>query len=75
MLAAFSLASRLRFDTSEQTIRWMNVTKYLKNRSDKQRRQIVFDGEALTMKAVWQLRDDYFPRGRTLSHQRGVLSK
>ena len=50
--------------TSEQTIRWMNVTRYLKNRSDKQSRQIVFEGEALTMKAVWQLRDRYFPRGR-----------
>ncbi|NTU50371.1 MAG: DUF4365 domain-containing protein, partial [Desulfobulbaceae bacterium] len=43
--------------TGEQTIRWMNVTSYLKNRSDKRNRQIVFDGEPLTMKAVWTLRD------------------
>jgi len=48
--------------TGEQTIRWMNVTSYLKNRSDKRNRQIVFDGEPLTMKAVWCLRDNYFPR-------------
>ncbi|NTW53848.1 MAG: TIR domain-containing protein [Chlorobaculum sp.] len=48
--------------TGEQTIRWMNVTNYLKNRKYNQSRQIVFDGEALTMKAVWQLRDNYFPR-------------
>jgi len=48
--------------TGEESIRWMNVTKYLKNRSDKQSRQIVFDGEPLTMKSVWTLRDNYFPR-------------
>jgi hypothetical protein len=48
--------------TGEESIRWMNVTSYLKNRKDKQSRQIVFDGEPLTMKAVWSLRDNYFPR-------------
>jgi len=48
--------------TGEESIRWMNVTRYLKNRPDKSSRQIVFDGEPLTMKAVWQLRDQYFPR-------------
>jgi hypothetical protein len=48
--------------TGEQTIRWMNVTRYLKNRRDKQRRQIIFDGERLTMEAVWKLRDAFFPR-------------
>ncbi len=47
--------------TGEQTIRWMDVTSYLKTRNDKQSRQIVFDGENLTMKAVWRLRDRYFP--------------
>ncbi|MGC8774488.1 MAG: DUF4365 domain-containing protein [Chlorobaculum sp.] len=47
--------------TSKQTIRGMNVTSYLKNRPDKTSRQIVFDGEPLTMKAVWELRDRYFP--------------
>ncbi len=47
--------------TGEQTIRWMDVTSYLKTRNDKQSRQIVFDGENLTMKAVWRLRNRYFP--------------
>lgn len=47
--------------TGEQTIRWMNVTRYLKNRKDKKSRQIIFDGEALTMEAVWRLRDAFFP--------------
>jgi hypothetical protein len=37
--------------TGEQTIRWMNVTCYLKNRKDKKSRQIIFDGEPLTMEA------------------------
>ncbi|WP_256372361.1 hypothetical protein [Chlorobaculum sp. 24CR] len=40
----------------------MNVTSYLKKRKDKRSRQIVFDGEPLAMKAVWQLRDRYFSR-------------
>ena len=54
--------------TGEQTIRWMNVTRYLKNRADPHSRQIVFDGEALTMQSVWRLRDEFFPpRGRTPS--------
>lgn len=44
------------------SIRWMNLTRYLKTRNDKQSRQIVFDGEALTMEAVWRLRDEFFPR-------------
>lgn len=48
--------------TVEESIRWMNVTSYLRNWKDKQSRQIVFDGELLTMKAVWSLRDNYFPR-------------
>ena len=47
--------------TGEQTIRWMNVTRYLKNRKDKESRQIIFDGEALTMEAVWRRRDAFFP--------------
>jgi len=61
-LPAFLLGRSFRICTGEQTIRWMNVTSYLKNRSDKRNRQIVFDGEPLTMKAVWTLRDNYFPR-------------
>ena len=47
--------------TGEQTIRWMNVTRYLKNRKDKKSRQIIFDGEPLTMEAVWRRRDAFFP--------------
>lgn len=44
-----------------QSIRRMNVTSYLKQRNDKQRRQIVFDGEQLMMKALWMLGERYFP--------------
>jgi GTPase SAR1 family protein len=47
--------------TGVETIRWMNVTRYLKNRKDKKSRQIIFDGEALTMEAVWRQRDAFFP--------------
>lgn len=43
-------------------IRWMNLTRYLKTRKDKQSRQIHFDGEPLTMEAIWRLRDGFFPR-------------
>jgi hypothetical protein len=47
--------------TNEEAICWMNVTRYLKDRKDKESRQIVFEGEALTMEAVWRLRDTFFP--------------
>lgn len=47
--------------TSEQNIRWMNITRYLKSRTDKRSRQIVFDGEPLTIDAVWRKRDEFFP--------------
>ncbi len=46
--------------TGEEAIRWMNVTRYLKNRQDKKSRQIIFQGEALNMQAVWKLRDEFF---------------
>jgi len=46
--------------TGEQAIRWMNVTRYLKDRKDKKSRQIIFEGDALTMQAVWKLRDAFF---------------
>jgi WD40 repeat protein/GTPase SAR1 family protein len=49
---------------SEETIRWMNVTRYLKNRKDKTSRQIVFEGERLDMQAVWKLRDQFCPPRR-----------
>lgn len=50
--------------SEEGTIRWMNVTRYLKNRKDKASRQIVFEGERLDMQAVWKLRDRFFSPGR-----------
>ncbi len=46
--------------TGEEAIRWMNVTRYLKDRKDKKSRQIIFQGEALNMQAVWKLRDAFF---------------
>ncbi len=52
--------------SGEETIRWMNVTRYLKDRKDKASRQIVFEGERLDMQAVWKLRDRFFsPRRET----------
>ncbi len=50
--------------TGGQTIRWMNVTRYLKARTDKQSKQIIFKGEKLDMEAVWKVRDDFFPPER-----------
>ncbi|OYV08263.1 MAG: hypothetical protein CG443_520, partial [Methanosaeta sp. ASP1-1] len=46
--------------TGVEAIRWMNVTRYLKDRKDKKSRQIIFEGEALNMQAVWKLRDSFF---------------
>jgi WD40 repeat protein/GTPase SAR1 family protein len=51
--------------TDGGTIRWMNVTRYLKNRKDKKSCQIIFDGEPLTMEALWRLRDLFFPPRRS----------
>lgn len=45
----------------EETIRWMNVTRYLKERQDKRSRQIVFTGEKLDRNAVWRVWDGFFP--------------
>ena len=45
-------------------IRWMNLTRYLKNRPDKQSRQIIFDGVKLDLEAVWKVRDEFFPPNR-----------
>ncbi len=47
--------------TGGQTIRWMNVTRYLKKRKDKASRQILFAGEKLDMESVWKVRDQFFP--------------
>jgi RNase P subunit RPR2 len=52
--------------SGEGTIRWMNVTRSLKDRKDKTSRQIVFEGERLDMQTVWKLRDRFFtPRRGT----------
>ena len=48
----------------EKTIRWMNVTQYLKRQKEKSR-EIVFEGETLDMQAVWRARDHQFAE----SHQ------
>jgi hypothetical protein len=57
--------------TGEQAIRWMNVTRYLKNRKDKQSRQIIFDGDPVAMEAVWKLRDEFFPPRAGIRQKRG----
>ena len=57
--------------TGGATIRWMNVTRYLKNRKDKKSRQIIFDGEPVTMEAVWKLRDEFFPPRAGTRQKRG----
>ena len=46
--------------TNTSGIRWMNVTRYLKNRTDEASRQIIFEGEKLDMEAVWKVRDQFF---------------
>jgi hypothetical protein len=49
--------------TAVHTIRWMNVTRYLKSRKDKASRQIRFSGDKLDMEAVWKVRDVFYPAG------------
>lgn len=56
--------------TGGQTIRWMNVTRYLKDRKDKKSRQIVFQGEKLDMEAVWRARDEFWPPQRVRAGKR-----
>jgi small GTP-binding protein len=51
---------------AEETIRWMNLTRYLKDRTDKGSRQIVFEGEKLDFEAIWRVRDGFFPQPRVL---------
>lgn len=48
-----------------ETIRWMNVTAYLRARADKPSRQIVFSGEKLNTGALWRVRDSFFPPSST----------
>jgi WD40 repeat protein/DNA-directed RNA polymerase subunit RPC12/RpoP len=50
--------------SGQQVIRWMNVTSYLKARTEKKNLQIIFTGEKLDMEAVWKVRDGYFPAAR-----------
>ncbi len=57
--------------SGEETIRWMNVTRYLKNRKDKTSRQIIFEGERLDMQAVWKLRDRFYPPPRASAGRKG----
>ena len=56
------LVIRQTNQVGKQTIRWMNVTRYLKERPDKKSRQIPFTGEKLDMEAVWKVRDQFFPK-------------
>ncbi len=56
--------------SGEGTIRWMNVTRTLKNRKDKQSRQIIFEGHKLDMNAVWKVRDEFFPPTRERASKR-----
>lgn len=51
--------------SGDETIRWMNVTRYLKKRKDKQSGQIIFDGHKLDMNEVWKVRDEFFPAAKT----------
>jgi hypothetical protein len=47
--------------TSDGTIRWMNVTEYLRKQEPKQVKQIVFKGEPFTFSALVRLRDKFIP--------------
>ncbi len=40
---------------AEETIRWMNETRYLRARKVKTSRQIIFDGKKLDASAVWRV--------------------
>ena len=57
----------------QQKIRWMNVTEYLDRRTDKQSRQIVFDGEILDTESMWQARDRYL--GYTQVHNPHIANR
>jgi hypothetical protein len=47
---------------ADQTIRWMNLTRYLRKRKDRTSRQIAFDGVKLDLNAMWQVREAFFPK-------------
>ena len=44
---------------SDGVIRWMNVSEYLRKRKDKEKKQIVFEGEPFTVHTLRKLRDEY----------------
>ena len=44
---------------SDGVIRWMNVSEYLRKRKDKEKKQIVFEGEPFTVYTLRKLRDEY----------------
>ncbi|WP_298242196.1 TIR domain-containing protein [uncultured Bradyrhizobium sp.] len=54
----------------DDKIRWMNLTRYLKERKDKTSRQIVFDGDELNFESVWRVRDSLFLGRRTAANPR-----
>ena len=62
LVGSYLVIRQTEDDSNDQTIRWMNVTRYLKGRKDKKSSQIIFDGENLDMNAVWKVRDEFFPR-------------
>ena len=51
--------------SGDETIGWMNVTRYLKKRKDKQSRQIIFKGQKLDMNEIWNVWDVFFPAAET----------
>lgn len=55
----------IQLKSGDGTIRWMNVTRSLKSRKNKQSRQIVFEGHKLDMNAVWKVRDEFFSAAKT----------
>lgn len=57
---------------SGDTIRWMNLTRYLQEREDKTSRQIVFTGEALDAPAIWRARDAFFGTAQARARREGV---
>ena len=56
--------------SGQETIRWMNLTRYLKSRPDPKSRQITFAGEKLDAAAVWKVRDEFFPPNRPQAGKR-----
>ena len=53
--------------TSDGTIRWMNVTEYLRKQGRKQVKQIVFKGEPFTAQTLQRLRDSVLKTPAALS--------